>query len=132
MERFIEIIPAPRKNLKIAIVGSRHFHDYQTMKEFMDACLAKWNCQKCTVVSGGATGADSLAERWAEERGFDIKVFVADWDKHGRSAGPIRNSMIVDYCTHVVAFPSHNCRGTQDTIRKAKNAGKPVEILYVD
>jgi len=43
------------------------------------------------LVSGGAKGADTLAERFAKELGIDCEVFLADWNKHGKAAGFIHN-----------------------------------------
>lgn len=49
------------------------------------------------VVCGMAKGADSLGEDWAKRNKIPIKYFPADWDKYGRSAGPIRNGEMAKY-----------------------------------
>lgn len=120
--------------VRLALIGSRNFRDYKLFCESVQEALLDWkinsNDLSC-VVSGGASGADALAERWALEKGLKISVFRADWKSHGRRAGPLRNSEIVKYATHLVAFPSHNGSGTQDTIRKAQLEGKPIKIIYV-
>lgn len=49
-----------------------------------------------TIISGGATGVDSLAERYAKENGIDCKVFEAKWNKYGKydeDAGTDRNAL---------------------------------------
>jgi hypothetical protein len=48
--------------------------------------------EKVVIISGGAKGADSLGERYAQERGLEVKVFRADWDKYGKRAGILRNT----------------------------------------
>ena len=77
-------------------------------------------------------GADALAERYAAEHAVEMLVFKPKWKKDGPGAGIIRNTYIVEACTHMAAFPSHAGRGTQDSIRKAERANKPVHTYYVD
>ena len=67
------------------------------------------------IISGGARGADAMAERWAKEHGIPLTVFKADW-KLGTNAGPRRNRDIMKLATHVLAFPSNEGRGTQHAL----------------
>ena len=55
----------------------------------------------------------------------------ADWERYGRAAGPKRNKLIVDAADVVIAFPSLYSKGTLNTIKLAKKAGKQVEVQYV-
>ncbi|CAK0743163.1 DUF2493 domain-containing protein [Azospirillaceae bacterium] len=64
------------------------------------------------VVSGGATGADACGEKWAAYRKLPVKRFPAEWDKHGRAAGPLRNKQMAEYADAVALFPGG--RGTQN------------------
>jgi hypothetical protein len=73
------------------------------------------------VVSGCARGADAAGERWAEMRSIPIRRFPADWDKHGKRAGPIRNRQMAEYADALIAFPGG--RGTQDMLRQARERG---------
>lgn len=114
-----------REEMKLAIVGSRTFNDY--------AILASGILKFTTVskiISGGAKGADHLAEDFAENWDIPIDIFKPDWDKYGKQAGFIRNQLIVDACDMVVAFWDGKSKGTQDTILKAKKAKKPTFIIY--
>jgi hypothetical protein len=47
------------------------------------------------VISGGACGVDQTAVEVAKGRGLKTVVFQADWQKHGREVGPMRNVEIV-------------------------------------
>ncbi len=80
------------------------------------------------VIQGGAAGADQIARTWAEHNGINSITYAAEWDKHGRAAGPMRNQAMLERETPdlVVAFPGG--RGTEDMIRRAKAAGVEVEI----
>jgi hypothetical protein len=85
--------------------------------------------QNIEIIHGCARGADSIAGSWASERGVPVHAFPADWNKHGRAAGPIRNrQMLVEGKPDlVVAFPGG--RGTANMIAQAKAAG--VEVMQV-
>lgn len=82
-----------------------------------------------TLIHGGAPGADALAATWAIEHDITCSTYVADWFKHGRAAGPIRNeAMLIEGRPDcVVAFPGG--RGTADMVRRAKAAG--VRVIEV-
>lgn len=75
------------------------------------------------VLHGGATGADSEAGIFADLRRAKQIVYKANWRKHGKSAGPIRNQRMLDEGKPdlVVAFPGG--RGTADMTKRAKAAG---------
>jgi len=113
----------------LAIVGSRTFEDYPRLCLVLEAFIDKYG-KPVSIVSGGAKGADKLAEVWARAKNLKILVLRPKWKKVGGvydpDAGYARNSDIVAACTHMVAFPSPNGSGTQDSIAKAKAAGKVV------
>lgn len=109
--------------MKVAVIGSRTFNDYQKLKD----TLSKIDIS--LVVSGGANGADKLGEQYANENNIPTKIFLPDWDKHGKRAGFIRNSDIINECELVVAFWDNESKGTKDSIDKAEKQGKKVLII---
>jgi Protein of unknown function (DUF2493). len=72
------------------------------------------------VVSGTARGADTAGEAWAEHHGVPVERFPADWDEHGKSAGPIRNQEMADYADAVVAIWDGKSSGTHNMIRTGR------------
>ena len=122
----------PKAKMKLAIVGSRNYHNYEEFKQNILNILTVDNLSIGEIISGGASGADKLAERFAAEYQIPIKVFKPEWKKYGKAAGPLRNQQIIEECTHVIAFPSVQGKGTQDSIRKAQLLGKPIKIIYID
>jgi len=66
-----------------------------------------------TIVSGGARGADTLAENYAKMIGVNTIIFKADWKKYGRAAGMIRNKDIIAQADVVVAFWDGKSKGTK-------------------
>ena len=114
------------KVIRIAVTGGR---TYDNQKVVWDALDATRNAVCATgaamfLVVGDATGADMLARQWAMEN-LEIhqwQCFPADWDKHGKSAGPIRNrDMLCSGIHKLCAFPGG--AGTADMVRICKNVG---------
>jgi hypothetical protein len=75
------------------------------------------------IIHGAAPGADTLAGQWAADKGIPVEAFPADWEKHGRAAGPIRNKQMLDDGKPdlVVAFPGG--WGTANMCKQAREAG---------
>jgi len=112
--------------MRIAIVGSREFTDYEFMKEkFFEVTK---DLKVSVIVSGGARGADTLAERLADEILAEKAIFPANWKAFGKGSGFIRNSEIVNNSDIILAFPIGKSSGTWDTIRKGQNKGIPVFV----
>lgn len=116
---------AEKRNMKIAIVGSRTFEDYDAMCAFIKEKLASMEYTTIeAVVSGGARGADTLAERYAQEMGLQMIVFPAEWKKYGRRAGFIRNVDIIRECDVCFAFWDGESHGTQHDIELCEQMNK--------
>lgn len=85
-----------------------------------------------TVIHGAARGADSIAGAEAQEFGFKVMAVPADWAKHGKAAGPIRNREMLDQKPDlVIAFHPNleGSKGTKDTVTEAWRRGIPVELI---
>lgn len=104
--------------MKCIIAGGRDFSDYEKLKATMEE--VRNLCGQITVISGCARGADSLGIRYAEEYALPCEKYPADWNKHGRAAGPIRNCQMAEQADILVAFWDGNSRGTGHMIREAK------------
>jgi len=107
---------------RIAIIGSRTTTNYGLIQRELLKYIGKKNV---IIVSGGAKGADSLGEKFAEEFGYQTDIFYPDWDKHGKGAGFIRNSDIIENSDIIFAFTTGS-KGTEDSIKKAIKKGKIV------
>lgn len=116
--------------MKLAVVGSRGFNDYELLKNKLDKIH---NRKPITViVSGGARGADSMGERWAKENDIETIIFYPNWDKYGKKAGFIRNEDIIKNSDVVVACWNKISKGTEHSIKLAKKYNKPCLIIYFE
>jgi hypothetical protein len=119
---------------RIAIIGSRGYRYPHRILAYVRSLAG----QDVEIVSGGAQGPDSTAVAEAKRLGIPYKVHpIKSWWKlnplNGRreldlGAGYERNALIIDDCDEVVAFWDGFSGGTQDAIRKAIVANKPVLI----
>ena len=120
------------KHARILITGSRHFdphnpRNYQLMQQALSTAaknLYAAGATDITVVHGGASGADTLADIVASSLGFTIKRYPAKWHLYGKKAGPIRNEEMVAHGADIVlAFPAAVSPGTKNCMSVARRAG---------
>lgn len=112
---------------RIAIIGSRDYPNPDCVVDFVKSLPGDH-----VIVSGGARGVDSVAEGAARAAGLAVDVVYADWDAHGRRAGPIRNAEIVARSDRLVAFWNGHSRGTLNTVVQAVEAHIPTSVFGPD
>lgn len=107
--------------MRVIVCGGREY----TETDVVWSVLHAFDPDRVIIVHGDARGADSLADHVARGFGFKTDPHPADWQRHGKGAGPIRNQQMLDAGADlVVAFPGG--RGTADMVRRAREAGVPV------
>lgn len=126
------------KEVNIAIVGSRTYptgtNDIMSVGMFIYDYLEENELFVNNIVSGGAPGADYIAERlyyMAFIPAEGLIIHSADWDKHGKSAGYIRNKLIerdADICFAFIDKPLNESRGTANTVSLFEKSNKPVIV----
>ena len=114
---------------KVVVAGCRDFADYELLKEKCDFYLQKKKPEIIVIVSGHASGADTLGERYAQERGYETEVYPADWKTNGRAAGPIRNAQMATVADALIAFWDGKSRGTKNMIDTATKRGLQVAVV---
>ena len=118
--------------LKIVIAGCRNYNNYYEAKEYIDFCIREIKKNNTIVIlSGGCKGTDMLGERYAIENGYEIRKFVANWDKYGKAAGPIRNEQMAIEADYIICFWDYKSRGTKSMIENAKKYSKPYKIKNI-
>ncbi len=113
---------------RVLVCGGRNFSDRIGAYRELDRLHSELGFE--VLIEGDARGADRIAGYWARCKRLDNLKFRADWRKHGRAAGAIRNQRMLDEGRPdlVIAFPGGH--GTQDMKRRAKDAGLPVIELW--
>lgn len=106
--------------MKIAVVGSRDFAN----SELLELTLNKYVFDK--LVSGGAKGADTLAEQYAKDKKIETEIYLPDYKKYGKKATIIRNKDIVKNADFIIAFWNGVSSGTKMTINECHKQKKQV------
>jgi predicted Rossmann fold nucleotide-binding protein DprA/Smf involved in DNA uptake len=108
---------------RVAVVGSRKFSNWEQLNRTLNELMVEDD----EIVSGGAIGADSMAQRWAKENGFLIHIYYPNWERNGKGAGFIRNRKIAENSDIVLAFyakDAFQAGGTLNTANYARQFGK--------
>ena len=118
------------ENFKFIIAGSRGFSNYKLLKEKCN----KYLCEKrkeCNIIiiSGGARGADTLGEKYAQDEGFSLEKFPANWNKFGKSAGFRRNEQMAEVADALIAFWDGKSHGTKHMIEIMENKKLLVKVI---
>ena len=111
-----------RHDVRILITGSRDWQDYGLLRQILLRTYQKSG--PYTLVHGAARGVDREAAKFALSLGCDVEPHPADWGRHNRSAGIIRNNAMVslgsDYC---YAFIHNGSPGASHCAGAAESAG---------
>ena len=115
---------------RVIIAGTRSFNDYELLRTSCNNLLSeKQRTHTIVVISGTARGADQMGERYAKERGFQLRRFPADWEQYGKSAGHIRNAKMADNADALIAFWDGESNGTKNMIDNARRKGLAIRII---
>jgi hypothetical protein len=114
--------------MKTIIAGGRTITDY----DLVCRAVQDSGFTITEVVSGLAPGVDTLAIDWAEEHNIPRIGFPADWNTHGRAAGPIRNRQMAEYGDALIAIWDGESRGTKNMIEEATKRGLKVYVHRTD
>lgn len=117
--------------MRILITGSRDWEDWRFIEAAMVEAVAHsedWPRVIPTIIHGAARGADSMANGVAIRRNWRVIKMPADWRKHGKRAGFVRNAEMValgaDIC---LAFIKNESRGATMAADLAEKAGIPTK-----
>jgi len=110
--------------VRVIIAGGRDITDASLIVE----AVAASGFQIASVVSGGASGVDSLGEDWARKCCVPVARFPADWKAHGRAAGPKRNREMAENADALIAIWDGASRGTKNMIETAQKLGLKVFV----
>lgn len=119
------VVQSSNSSQSVIIAGSRGFYDDISLVadpvEYVGDVVAETGWAVDEVVSGTANGADTAGEQWAETVGLPVNQFPADWDEHGKAAGPIRNEEMAEYADKAVVLWDGESRGSEHMIETARD-----------
>ena len=115
------------------VAGSRAFDDYNLLEKTLDKMLSNYT-PDITIVSGGAKGADALAELYAHKKGYYTTIFYPEWNLLGKGAGYIRNRKMHEYISQfehrgVVCFWDGKSKGTKQNFELAEEYNNQIRII---
>jgi len=123
------------KTNRVIIAGSRTVpENSKELKQSVSLILNNIDKNDLEIVSGGAKGADKFGENWANNRNVPVKIFPADWDTWGKSAGYKRNKQMAQYANHLIAIVDLEVesRGTRHMIDLAHRYELKIRIIYIN
>ena len=107
---------------RVLVTGGRDFKNKQQVWDELD------KIKPDILISGGAKGADSLAEQWAKARGVVIERYDPDWKKEGKKAAFLRNQRMVDEGKPHMLVAFKGGKGTEHQVNITRKAKIPVHI----
>lgn len=122
---------APVSEKRILICGDRNWTDERIIRR-----LLEHQPSGTVVIEGEGRGADRIAAKAATDLGLAVERYPAQWDQHGRRAGPIRNQQMLDEGRPTVVVGFHEdiatSKGTTHMLRIALGAGVPTYLFDAD
>lgn len=116
---------------KIIVAGGRSFNNYDLLEQKLDYYLSSKINEgyDIVIISGTAKGADSLGEKYAINKGYEIERFPANWDKYGKSAGYRRNVDMANVADACIVFWDGTSPGSKHMIDIANTKRLALRIV---
>lgn len=114
--------------MRVLVCGDRNWVDKAAVRRELEKFP-----KDTVVIEGEARGADTLGREVAEEMGFEVEAYPADWEQYGRAAGPIRNKEMLAQGKPDMVLAFHRCisesKGTAHMMKIANKAGVVVVLI---
>ena len=114
--------------MKVIIAGSRNVHDYKLVVQAMERC----GYEVTEVVCGMANGIDRLGEQWARANNISVIEMPADWNRHGKKAGVLRNIEMAKYADAAVVIWDGVSPGSRHMINEMIRKNKPYFVQLTE
>lgn len=109
--------------MKVAVIGSRTISNID-IERFIPKGIT-------LLITGGATGVDTIAEKYADRKKIKKQIIRPDYERYGKRAPLMRDKLIVENADIVIAIWDGTSGGTNYTVKYAERIGKPFELHIV-
>ncbi len=118
---------------KIIIAGGRDIDNYEVVRDALEESLIHKDVSMSDIeiVQGGATGVDRSAKYISSVANASMKEFKADWNTHGRAAGPIRNKQMAEYADALILIWDGKSRGSASMLKEAEKQGLDIKQVLM-
>lgn len=115
----------------LLVAGSRGFDSWRqdALEHVLNQASYALDMKFGKIIHGGARGVDRMAGIWAESKGYPVSVYPAYWELHGKRAGYIRNSLMVEDADAAIIVWDGKSKGTKHTIDLMTASGKPYVLV---
>jgi hypothetical protein len=118
---------------KVIIAGSRTIYHYQTVENAIRRAQ-QLGMVITEVVSGHAHGVDTLGEQWAHKNNIPVTYYPANWKKHGKIAGHIRNGQMAAYADCLILVWDGSSPGSKNMLHEFRGTHTgtlPQSVCYI-
>ena len=120
------------EKFRVIIAAVRDFSNYELLRNKCDEFLHDKVDRGIVVFCGTDKGSFSLGKRYAQEKGYMIEVFSADWKKYGNRAGYIRDFQMVNSAHALIAFWDGESKEGKRKIDFARRIGIEVYVPHYE
>jgi len=117
--------------MRLLVAGSREGVRRDRVQAFLTRITADLDHEPEMLIHGDCRGVDHAARDWAMDRGIPTRAYPADWDKHGKKAGPIRNREMAEFCDTAILFRVGKSRGTTSMANELDRFRKPYLLVQL-
>ena len=110
--------------MKLLVVGSRSITSF----DLSPYITSDYH----TIISGGASGVDTLAEIYADEHRLSKYIIRPRYELYKRSAPLKRNEEMIDMADAVLIIWDGKSKGTEHSIKYAKKMQKPLTVVNLE
>lgn len=110
--------------MKVMVAGSRGI-DNINIDQYMPADMTM-------LISGGARGVDTLAEKYADRMNIPKTIIRPDYPRYGKCAPLVRNREMVEMADLVVIIWDGKSHGTGYTLDYAIKCNKHIRLNYIE
>ena len=117
---------------RIVVTGSKYYENYEEAKGYIDRCIENIKDGNTLIfASCGCAGAETLAERYANEMGYKTERYPTLWETYGSAGGAVRNRQMLDSSDLIICFWDGTIGETCSMTMYAELIGKEVKTLRV-